>query len=71
MHKSTVGRENLGLDKLRNAIGDFVAERNWEQSHSPKNLAMPLSVEIVEVVEWMLVLHERLTEARIERERTV
>ncbi len=59
------------MDNLRNAIGAFVAERDWEQFHSPKNLAMPLSVEIVEVVERMLVLHERLAEARIERERTV
>jgi dCTP diphosphatase len=34
-------------DKLRN----FVAERDWDQYHSPKNLAMALSVEAAELVE--------------------
>jgi NTP pyrophosphatase (non-canonical NTP hydrolase) len=34
----------------------FVAERDWERYHSPKNLAMALSVEaaeIVEIFQWM------------------
>jgi dCTP diphosphatase len=33
------------------AIGAFIRERDWEQFHSPKNLAMALSVEVSEVVE--------------------
>ena len=44
-------REDLGLEDLRTAIGSFIAERDWEQFHSPKNLAMALSVEVAEVVE--------------------
>jgi dCTP diphosphatase len=39
------------LEDLRTAIGAFIAERNWEQFHSPKNLAMALSVEVAEIVE--------------------
>lgn len=39
------------MKDLRAAIGDFIAERNWEQFHSPKNLAMALSVEVSEIVE--------------------
>jgi dCTP diphosphatase len=39
------------LEDLRNAISAFVRERDWEQFHSPKNLAMALSVEVAEVVE--------------------
>ncbi len=34
----------------------FAKERDWEQFHSPKNLAMALSVEVAEIVElfqWM------------------
>lgn len=34
----------------------FVAERDWERYHTPKNLAMALSVEaaeIVEIFQWM------------------
>lgn len=29
----------------------FAQERDWEQFHSPKNLAMALSVEVSEIVE--------------------
>ena len=41
----------MGLDDLRSAIGAFIRERDWEQFHSPKNLAMALSVEVAEIVE--------------------
>ena len=37
-------------------IEAFVAERNWERYHAPKNLAMALAVEaaeIVEIFQWM------------------
>ena len=39
------------MEDLKTAIGAFIAERDWEQFHSPKNLAMALSVEVSEVVE--------------------
>jgi dCTP diphosphatase len=39
------------MENLRNAIQRFVSERDWEQFHSPKNLAMALSVEVSEIVE--------------------
>jgi len=39
------------LEGLRLAIGAFIAERDWDQFHSPKNLAMALSVEVAEIVE--------------------
>jgi dCTP diphosphatase len=39
------------LEDLRTAISTFIAERDWEQFHSPKNLAMALSVEASEIVE--------------------
>jgi dCTP diphosphatase len=39
------------LEDLRTGIREFVAERDWEQFHSPKNLAMALSVEASEIVE--------------------
>jgi dCTP diphosphatase len=51
MDKSTAGREDLGLEDLRSAINAFIKERDWEQFHSPKNLAMALSVEVAEIVE--------------------
>src|SRR5215203_4916468 len=51
MNKSKAGREDLGLEDLRSAICAFIRERDWEQFHSPKNLAMALSVEVAEIVE--------------------
>jgi NTP pyrophosphatase (non-canonical NTP hydrolase) len=39
------------VEDLRTNIAAFIEERDWEQFHSPKNLAMALSVEVSEVVE--------------------
>lgn len=39
------------LDGLRTRINQFVKERDWEQFHSPKNLAMAMIVEAAELVE--------------------
>ena len=39
------------MEDLREALGTFIKERNWEKFHSPKNLAMALSVEVAEIVE--------------------
>lgn len=44
------------LQSLREATRQFSAERDWQQFHSPKNLAMALSVEAAELLEhfqWM------------------
>ncbi len=40
-----------GLTGLRNALRHFAAERDWDQFHSPKNLAAALSVEAAELLE--------------------
>ena len=39
------------MEDLRSKITAFIEERDWEQFHSPKNLAMALSVEVAEIVE--------------------
>jgi dCTP diphosphatase len=39
------------MNDLRAAIRAFIEERDWEQFHSPKNLAIALSVEVAEIVE--------------------
>ena len=44
------------LEELKKQVRAFSAERDWEQFHTPKNLAMAMSVEASEVVEhfqWM------------------
>ncbi|MCP4041003.1 MAG: nucleotide pyrophosphohydrolase [Gammaproteobacteria bacterium] len=39
------------LEKLRLQLAEFAAVRNWDQFHSPKNLAMALAGEAGELVE--------------------
>ncbi|ADU67216.1 hypothetical protein Selin_2503 [Desulfurispirillum indicum S5] len=39
------------MQHLKESIRQFCRERDWEQFHSPKNLAMGLSVEAAELLE--------------------
>ena len=43
--KSTTIRE------LRNLVAEFIRERDWEQFHDPKNLAMSIAIEAAELME--------------------
>lgn len=36
---------------LRKMVLDFVAERDWQQFHSPKNLSMAMAIEAGELME--------------------
>jgi NTP pyrophosphatase (non-canonical NTP hydrolase) len=40
--------------ELREAMRQFVTEREWEQFHSPKNLVMALAAEAAELLEHFL-----------------
>ncbi|WP_068638090.1 nucleotide pyrophosphohydrolase [Thauera butanivorans] len=46
-HRTGEGR----LDRLRDELRRFAAERDWDQFHTPKNLAMALAGEAGEVIE--------------------
>ena len=46
------------LDNIKKALAQFSKDRDWEQFHSPKNLAMALSVEVAEIVEHFQWLSE-------------
>jgi dCTP diphosphatase len=39
------------LEKLRDELRRFAADRDWDQFHTPKNLAIALSVEAAELLE--------------------
>lgn len=50
------------LAELTRQLRDFAKERDWEQFHSPKNLAMALIVEAAELVEhfqWLTLEQSR------------
>lgn len=44
-------REQHDLLALRDIVRKFVEERDWDQFHTPKNLASALSVEAAELLE--------------------
>ena len=41
----------MDLIALTQTLRDFAHERDWERFHTPKNLAMAMSVEMAELVE--------------------
>ena len=50
-HTSCPPAREDNLDGLRERLAAFAAERDWDQFHSPKNLAMALIAECAELVE--------------------
>ena len=51
MSDETASRRLDCIQSLRNKLRAFAEERDWNQFHSPKNLAMALSVEAAELME--------------------
>jgi dCTP diphosphatase len=52
----------MELENLREQLREFAAARDWEQFHSPKNLAMALSVEageLLETFQWLTEAQSR------------
>ena len=41
----------MTLDDLKSEVLEFTRERDWEQFHAPKNLAMSVNVEASELME--------------------
>ena len=54
---------NSDLAELRDALRRFAAERDWDQFHSPKNLASALVVEAGELLERFQWLSEEQSRA--------
>lgn len=68
--------EAVNSDSLRalsKLVADFVSERDWEQFHSPKNLAASIAVEAAELQEIFLwrELDAPIDDKRSEIEREV
>lgn len=41
----------MAFDDLARRLREFAEERDWEQFHSPKNLAISISIEAAELLE--------------------
>lgn len=50
---------DAALESLRDELRRFAAERDWDQFHSPKNLASALTVEAAELLEHFQWLTEQ------------
>ena len=56
------------LEHLRLRLAEFAEKRDWQQFHSPKNLAMALIAETAELVEHFQWLTEKQSwELRVEK----
>jgi dCTP diphosphatase len=51
MNSETSAAAKDSLQNLKLALQTFASDRDWDQFHSPKNLAMALSVEAAELLE--------------------
>jgi len=57
------------LDKVQQRLLKFAQDRDWEQFHAPKNLAMALAVEAGELMEHFQWLSEAQSESLDEDKR--
>jgi len=57
------------IEALRAALRAFTLERDWEQFHSPKNLALSVSIEAAELLEHFQWLTEAQSRELSEEQR--
>ena len=50
-HKPRLTDERTTVSQLRDLVREFIAERDWEKYHDPKNLAMAIGIEVGELME--------------------
>ncbi len=62
--------ETTTVGELRQLLADFVAEREWEKFHDPKNLSMAIAIETAELMEhFQWVRNEELPELLADERR--
>jgi NTP pyrophosphatase (non-canonical NTP hydrolase) len=47
-------KRHIKIEEIQNALQKITTDREWDQYHSPRNLAMALSVEVGELLELFL-----------------
>jgi NTP pyrophosphatase (non-canonical NTP hydrolase) len=51
MNDSFAADSRTSVAELKQVVAEFVAERDWQQFHSPKNLSMAMAIEVAELME--------------------
>lgn len=59
MSKNEVQDATATIESLRQMMRDFVAERQWQKYHTPRNLAASISIEAAELLEHFQWLTEQ------------
>jgi len=55
----------MSVGELRRLMAEFVTERDWQQFHRPKNLAMSLAIEAGELMEHFQWLDHEQSDAAL------
>ena len=62
--------QNTTIADLRQRVAEFVAARDWEQFHVPKNLSVAVAVEAAELMEhFQWLTHEQAATAMLDEEK--
>ena len=56
------------LANLRQRVAEFVAARDWEQFHTPKNLSLAIAIEVAELMEHFQWLTDERASAAMQDE---
>jgi len=65
-----VNDDRTTVSELKRVIADFVAERDWEQFHDPKNLSMAIAIEAAELMEhFQWLRNDQMDEAMSDDQR--
>ena len=49
--KSNMSDKSIVVEEIKQLVKNFVNEREWDQFHNPKNLAMSIAIEASELME--------------------
>jgi dCTP diphosphatase len=61
---------DISIDKLRTSVQNFIAERDWDRYHTPKNLSMSIAIEAAELMEHFQWVTNRQSLAMIQDDPT-
>ncbi len=62
--------DSTSVKDLKELVSDFVSERNWEKFHTPKNLAVSVTLEAAELLEhfqWSPPAEEGLDQHKLQQ----
>ncbi|WAA12664.1 nucleotide pyrophosphohydrolase [Fervidibacillus halotolerans] len=49
---------NIKVQEIKDRVKTFVEQRNWQEAHNPKNLAMSIAIEsaeLMEIFQWLSI----------------